>query len=166
MIKIISEQIARIVKSRRKLEKALNLKITNRGKEVTIVGKPEDEYIGQKVIDAINFGFLTSTALLIKKEENVFEILDIKDYTKRKDIKTIRGRLIGTKGKTLKTLTDLTNSHIEINANQIAIIAPPETIETVQNAITSIIHGAKQTHIYSMLAKHKIQEVGDLGLKE
>ena len=141
MIKILSEQIGRIIKSKKRLEEALNLKITNRGKEVSIVGSPEDEYIGQKVIDAINFGFLSSTALLIKTEENVFEILNIKKYTRRKDMKTVRGRLIGTGGRTLKTLTDLSNSHVELKDNQLGIIAPANNIEAIQNGIILIIQG-------------------------
>ena len=165
MIKILSEQIGRIIKSKKRLEETLNLKITNRGKEVSIVGSPEDEYIGQKVIDAINFGFLTSTALLIKTEENVFEILDIKSYTKRKDMKTIRGRLIGTGGRTLKTLTDLSNSHVELKDNQLGIIAPAENIEAIQNGIILIIQGSKQTNIYSFLEKNRPKPVEDLGLK-
>ncbi|MBT4257694.1 hypothetical protein HOD88_00730 [archaeon] len=165
MIKILSEQIGRIIKSKKRLEETLNLKITNRGKEVSIVGSPEDEYIGQKVIDAINFGFLTSTALLIKTEENVFEILDIKNYTKRKDMKTIRGRLIGTGGRTLKTLTDLSNSHVELKDNQLGIIAPAENIEAIQNGIILIIQGSKQTNIYSFLEKNRPKPVEDLGLK-
>ena len=166
MIKIISEQIARIIKSKKKLEKTLNLKITNRGKELTIQGKPEDEYLGQKVIDAINFGFLVSTALLIKTQDNLFEIIPIKDYTKRKNMKIIRARLIGTKGKTLKNLTSLTNSHIEINANEVGIIASPENLEITQNAIISIIQGAKHEHIYSFLTKNRAQTIQDFGLKK
>jgi ribosomal RNA assembly protein len=165
MLKILCSQIARIIKSKKKLEETLNLKLTNRGRELSIVGTPENEYVGQKVIDAINFGFLVSTALLIKTEDNVFEILDIKDHTRRKDMKTIRGRLIGTGGRTLKTITDVSNSHVEIKDNNIAIIAPGENIEAIQNGIISIIHGSKQTNIYAFLEKNRPKPIGDLGLK-
>ena len=65
---IISEKLPRIIKNKKKLEKILNIKITNRGKEVNIEGSPEDEYIAEKVIDAINFGFPFSYAVSIKKE--------------------------------------------------------------------------------------------------
>jgi len=37
--------------------------------------------------------------LLIKDEDFVFEIINIKDHTKRKDLERIRARIIGTKGK-------------------------------------------------------------------
>ena len=40
---------------------------------------------------------------------SLFEIINIKDYSKNKNLERIRGRLIGTQGKALKTLTDLTS---------------------------------------------------------
>src|SRR3989344_4151516 len=111
---IMSEKLPRILKNKERLEKELKVKIENRGKEISIIGKPEDEYIAEKVIDAINFGFIFSTAMLIKKEDFVFEILNIKDYTRRKDLTDVRARIIGKSGKTLKILKDLTDCHFEL----------------------------------------------------
>ena len=61
---ILVEKLPRIIKNKKKLEEKLNVKITNRGKEVTISGSPEDEYIAEKVIDALNLGFDFSVAIL------------------------------------------------------------------------------------------------------
>ena len=143
----------------------MNVRITNRGKEVSIKGKPEEEYIAEKVIDALNFGFPFSNAILIKEQNATFEILNIKDHTKRKDLGIIRARIIGTKGKTLKTLHDLTKCNFEIKDNFIGIIGEPEYIENAQDAIVSIIKGAKQSNVYNFLEKHQIKEPIDLGLK-
>ena len=68
MKKIISEKILRIIRNRKKLQKILDVEITNRGKEVFIEGKPEDEFIAEGVIEALNFGFPFSTAILIKEQ--------------------------------------------------------------------------------------------------
>ena len=65
---ILSEKLPRILKNKKRLEKKLNIKISNRGKEVQINGNPGDEYIAEKVIDALNFGFPFSTAISIKEE--------------------------------------------------------------------------------------------------
>ena len=165
MKKILSEKLPRITKNRRKLENALNVKITNRGKEVTIEGTPTDEYIAEKVIDAINFGFSLSSALLIKEEDSTFEVINIKDHTKRKDLASIRARLIGTQGKTLKTLHNLTNSSFEIKKNEVGIIAHAEDVEAAQNGVIAIIQGAKQANVYTFLEKSKHGEIDDLGLK-
>ena len=50
---IISEKLPRILKNKKFLENKLNVKITNRGKEVMIQGSPEEEYIAEKVIDCL-----------------------------------------------------------------------------------------------------------------
>lgn len=165
MKKILSEKLPRITRNRKRLENALDVKITNRGKEVTIEGSPVDEYAAEKVIEAINFGFSLSSALLIKEEDATFEIINIKDYTKRKDLASIRARLIGTQGKTLKTLHNLTNCSFELKDNEIGIIGRAEEIGNAQNGVIAIIQGAKQANIYTYLEKSKSGKIEDLGLK-
>jgi len=162
---IICEKLPRITKNKKKLEKILNVKITNRGKEVTIRGKPEEEYIAEKVVDALNFGFPFKIAILIKEEDFIFEIINIKDYTNRKDLERIRARLIGKKGKTLKTLNQLTKCYFELKDNYIGIIGFPEYIQNAQEAVVEIIRGAKQSNVYNFLEKHQVKPVFDLGLK-
>jgi len=165
MKKIICEKLTRIIKSKKRLEKILNVKITNRGKEVYVQGKPEDEYVAEKVIDALEFGFPFSTAIMIREHNCVFEIINIKDYTKRKDLVRIRARIIGTKGKTLQTLHHLTNCFFEIKDNSVGIIGAPEFIKNSQEALISIIRGSKQANVYSFLEKHQVRQIDDLGLK-
>ncbi len=108
MITIPSEDLSKIIKSKKKLERVLNVEIIIKCNEISIEGKPENEYLAEKVLDAINLGFPLSVALLIKKRDFLLEILNIKDYTHRKDLETIRARIIGAGGRTLKTLNNLT----------------------------------------------------------
>ncbi len=163
---IYSEKLPRILKSKKRLEEKLNIKITNRGKEVSVQGEPEDEYIAEKVLDALNFGFPFSDALLIKKEDFMFERINIKDHTKRKDLERIRARIIGRGGKTLKTLCNLTKCFFELKDNEIGIIGNPEHIKNAQEAVISIIKGSKQSNVYSFLEKHQTKPILDLGLKQ
>jgi len=163
---ILSEKLPRILKNKKRLEEKLNIKITNRGKEVKITGKPADEYIAEKVIDALNLGFPFSIAILIKEDDLLFEILNIKDYTTRKDLERVRARIIGKSGKTLKTLNKLTKCNFEIKDNQIGIIGAPEFIENAQESVISIVKGAKQSNVYAHLEKNQAKPVLDLGLKE
>jgi ribosomal RNA assembly protein len=166
-MKIIhSEKLPRILKNKKRLEKKLNIKITNKGKEVSIEGKPEDEYIAEKVIDAINFGFPFSDALMIKEEDLMFEIINIKNHTKRNDLERIRARIIGRGGKTLKTLCQLTKCYFELKDNEVGIIGQPDYMENAQEAIIHLIKGSKQSNVYSFLEKHQIKPLVDLGLKK
>jgi len=166
MKKIISERGGLILKNKIELEESLKVKITNRGKEIYLKGTPENEYFGEKVIDAINFGFSVQTSLLIKKEDLLFEIINIKANTTRKDLERIRGRIIGKEGKALKVLTSLTGCFFEMNDNQIGIIGSPDLIKNAQSACISIIKGSKHSNVYAHLEKNKPEPVYDLGLKE
>ncbi len=166
MKKILSEKLPRILKAKKILEKELNIKITNRGKEVYIKGEPEEEYIAEKVINAINFGFSIQTAILIERENLDFETINIKDYVKSHNFKRARGRIIGTKGKTLKTLSSLTNCYFEIKDNKVGIIGNLENIENAQKAIIFLSKGAQHSNVYSYLEKNQIKPILDLGLKE
>ena len=163
---LLLEKLPRILKNKEKLEKELKIKITNRGKEVSISGKPEDEYVAEKVIDALEFGFSFSDAMLIKKEDFILEILNIKDYTKRKDLERVRARIIGKGGKTLKVLCDLTNCHFELKDNFVGIIGEPEKIKNAQDAMISLIQGSKQSNVYARLEKLKPEPIVDLGLRK
>ena len=163
---LVSEDSSKVAKNKKRLERLLNVKIIIKGEEISVEGIAENEYIAEKVISAINFGFPVSVALLIKEEDFLFEILDIKKYTHRKDFKTIRARIIGKGGKTLKTLNNLTDCYFEIKNNEVGIIGSPELIKNAQDAIIFLIQGSKQTNVYSYLEKHHVKPVLDLGLKE
>ncbi len=165
MKKIFSEKVARIISKKKRLEKELNIKIKNKGKEVFIEGSSEEEYIAEKVIEALNFNFPFEIAMLIKNENFSFETLNIKDYTKRHDLKIIRARIIGKGGKTLKTLNELTKCYFELEDNHIGIIGDVEYIKNAEEAVIAIIKGAKQSNVYSFLEKHQQKPVVDLGLK-
>lgn len=166
MKKIISDKVGKIIREKNKLEEVLNVKISNRGKEIFIEGDPLDEYEAEKVLDAITFGFDIEIAVMIKEKELSLEILSIKDFTKRKDTKQVRARVIGTKGKTLKTLEELTDCFFEVRNNDVGIIGHPEKMKIAQEAVTSLIRGSKQSSVYKYLEKHRVIPVIDLGLKD
>ena len=129
MKKLILDKMMRVVKARSLLEKELSVKLDIRGREVTINGNAEEEYLAERVLEAINFGFEMDVALMMKEDDLIFEVLNIKDYTKRNDLERIRGRLIGTGGKTKQTLIQLTQCFIEYKENKVAIIGQAERIE-------------------------------------
>jgi len=166
MEKIFCEKFKRIIKNKNKLEKNLGINVTVKGEEVTIDGPAENEYVAEKVIEALDFGFPFSVALLIKEEDFIFEALNIKNYTKRKDLAAVRARIIGKEGRTLKTLNGLTKCYFEVKDNSVGIIGEPERIRYSNEAIISLARGAKHSNVYSFLEKHQIKPVFDLGLKE
>jgi len=166
MKKILSEKPIRIIKAKEDLKRITGVDIDNRGKEIYLEGKPEDEFIAEKIVDALDFGFPFTSAVMIKQENFHFEILNIKDYTPRRDLETVRGRIIGKDGRTLKTLSTLSNCFFEIKGNQIGIIAPIEHIKSARESIISLIRGSKQANVYRCLEKTNLKSIEDLGIKK
>jgi len=165
MIKLIVDKIPRIIKLRKKLAEKLGVNITNNGKEISIEGEPEKEYIAEKVIQALDFGFPYAAAILIQEQDFIFEIINIKDYTKRYDKEVVRGRIIGKGGKTLKTLSSLTQCYFELKDNRVGIVCDADNFEVPQQAVISLIQGSKTSNVYKTLERNRPKPVFDLGLK-
>jgi len=144
-----SEYIKKILQNKKKLEKELEVKITNKGKLVFINGKPDKEYTAMQIMDAINLGFSVEKVLLLKQENIILQSIHIKDITKRHDLERVRARIIGTQGRTLKTLNNLTNCEFSVKDNEIGIIGDTESIEEAIQSVTSLIQGSKQSNVYT-----------------
>lgn len=166
MKKEIYEKAKRISKLRPYIEKELGVKIKISGREIIIEGDAEKEYLAEQVLDAINLGFEYEVALFLTQEDFMLEIINIKDHTKRVDLKTIRSRIIGRSRKALDTLENLTKCNFSLYENQIGIIGPAETIHLGKEAIILLIKGTKHGNVYAHLEKNQYTPVIDLGLKK
>lgn len=166
MKKIIVDKLPRIIKNKERLEKELDITIETRGREVYISGEPEAEYIAEKVIEALDFGFPFSNALKIKEEDSMFEIMNIKDCAHQKDFERVRGRIIGKGGKALKTISNLGECYIELSGNKLGIIGSADNIRSVEEACRLLIKGSKHANVYAYMEKHHPEPIIDLGLKE
>jgi len=163
---LICQQFLRIIRNKKVLEEKLGVKIINRGKEITVKGKPEDEYIAEAVINALEFKFPFSVAMRIKEQGHLFEIINIKNHTTKKNLKSVRARIIGKHGKVLKTLSNLTECAFELKDNFVGIVGDPEHMKNAQESLIFLIKGSKHSNVYKHLEKHQIKPVIDLGLKE
>jgi len=155
MQEIYVENLKELIRAKNKLVKALKVKITNKGKNIFIEGNAENEFITIEILKAVNTGFSIDTALLIKEDNANLQILNIKDLTKRHDLERVRARIIGTHGKTLKTLQNLTNCNFSLHNNQIGIIGDAKEIEDAIQSIKSLVQGSKQGNVYGRLERHR-----------
>ena len=131
-----------------------------------ISGEELNEYIFLRVFEAIEMGFSISDALLLSNEHYIFEKINIKDVSRRKDLSQVRARVIGTFGKTLKTMCGLSNCEIVLHDNLVGVIGKADDIEFALTAMKSLIRGSKQANVYSYLEKSKKLEkgIGDLDI--
>ncbi|MBM3232043.1 hypothetical protein FJZ21_01540 [Candidatus Pacearchaeota archaeon] len=160
MINIEISRKREILRNKEKLEQKLNCKIKITDKTITIDTEPFNEYEAQRVFDAINLGFSVEKSLLVLDEENDFIKINIKDYANTKNLEVVRSRLIGTHGKTKKTVEEITKCNISIHDNLVGIIGPAEVTESALTAVTNIIKGTKQANAYKYLERINTQKKG------
>lgn len=153
MLKIPSSRIAEIKKKKNILEKKLNAQITIKEKFIELQAPPIEEYEASMIFDAINLGFSIETALSLLEEGMVFEKINIKNHTRRKDLGIVRGRIIGTHGKTKNTLEEISGCKIKVRDNEVGIIGSGESIPDVITAVTNVLRGSKQVNAYKYLER-------------
>lgn len=134
------------------LEKKLNVSLKIVGKRVYIEGESFDEYDALNVFEAIAFGFSVVKALLLKDDDVIFRKVHIKSHTKR-NLKDVRARLIGTKGKARRTMSEISGCEIIVGESEVGIIGDAEDVEQVERAVIHLIEGAKQSNMYKFLER-------------
>ena len=157
---IAVQNMRRIKKAVPEIEDKVKVKIGfGRGK-VSIRGGGLDEYIVEQIIRAVDFGFHIGDALLLIRKDFVLESIDIKSHTPRKNLRDVRARLIGRKGKAKKTIENLTGSVIVIQNNKVGIIVDSEHLETVVQGIELLIQGAKHGNVFAYIEKQNVSRRG------
>lgn len=132
--------------------------------------EPEDPLKGMRakeVIQAIARGFSPEKALrLLDDEFLVFESIDLSNIIKtEKDLKRIKGRIIGRDGKTREIFEDLTNVRISVYGKTVCLIGYPEQNAAAHAGIEMLIKGSAHGPVYKFLEKKKSElKRAELGL--
>jgi ribosomal RNA assembly protein len=81
----------------------------------------------------------------------------------------VKARIIGTEGKTKRTIESLGECYIIVKDSIVYLLAPADKVEYITTAITNLIKGSKQSNVYKFLeernAQEKINLNEDLGIK-
>ena len=152
-----------------KIEEKIKIKLSLNKKVLTIRGTELNEYITEKIIQAIDFGFEPEDALLLRNENFLLEFVNIKEHTHRHHLEDIRSRVIGRNGKAKRTIEELTGAVLHINENSVGIIVDAEHVEQTIQAIISLVQGSKHSNVFAYLEKQNAKlrhlDTEDLGLK-
>lgn len=145
------------------------IKVDSNYGEITIDDRDSDMFMAMKAknfIEAIGEGFSPERAWKIFNENMYFEIIDIKDFTGKKEnrIRVLKARIIGRNGKTRKIIEELSGAEISISSHTIAIIGDYFQLETAKHAIEMLLRGSKHATIYSYLEKRR-REMKYMGLE-
>ena len=159
MLKIfITGNIRKAIKDKKEyLESQLDIKTIVQGRYLLFESEKDaySEYIAEKVFTAISMGFELDTALSLSNQNFILETIDIKRAIKGSRYKDAVSRVIGSKGKIIKSLSELTECVILVRDNIIGIIGETINVSIAVHALNSIVRGAPYSHAVKFIQENK-----------
>ncbi len=130
--------------------------------DVTITG--EDAlllYITKDVVRAIARGFNPKIALLLLKTDYALEIIDMKEIAGKNQntMERLKGRVIGTSGKSRQEIEHLTDTHISVYGKTIGIIGEVMQTSLAREAIAMLLSGSMHKTVYHYLERKRKEMV-------
>ncbi|MCD6403447.1 MAG: RNA-processing protein [Candidatus Aenigmarchaeota archaeon] len=162
VVKIPKQRIRLLRKDNEKLKKHFE-KITS----VTLEFGEEDEVWFEtddpikamnikQVLIAFGRGFDLDDALNLLDDSYGLEIINITDYVgkSKSRLVTMRGRIIGTDGKTKRTIENAANVKLAIYGKTVSILGRWEDIPKARRAIEMLLEGKMHSTVYRWLETH------------
>ena len=104
------------------------------------------------VFQAFGRGFDFDDALNLLDEEFSLEIIDLSAYSKSRDrLMTLKGRIIGTEGRSKNIIEKKTETKIAIYGKTVAIIGRFQDVAKAREAIELILSGKKHGTVFRFL---------------
>ena len=159
-LKIPKDRVAVLIGKKGEVKKEIEsatktkLNIDSKEGDVLISGKDAlNLYTTREIVKAIARGFNPEIAKLLLKPDYAFELISLNDYTgkNKSDEKRIKGRLIGSEGKSRKTVEELSETYICVYGKTVGMIGRVENVSIARKAVESIIRGSPNSKVYRWL---------------
>jgi ribosomal RNA assembly protein len=124
---------------------------------VSIDGEPFDEWVALDVVRAIGRGFSPEKALLLTQENMCLELINLEDALgeSEKIISRVKGRIIGTEGKSRKRIEELTKCYISVYGKTVGIIGSLEDAHDARDALLKLISGSPHSSVFRRLEQQR-----------
>ncbi|MDP2906722.1 MAG: KH domain-containing protein [Nanoarchaeota archaeon] len=163
-IKIPKNRVAVLIGKKgfvkRNIQRLTNTRLIIDSKEGDVTIESEDSFAAyntQNIIKAIGRGFNPNIALMLINENYSLEVLDITEFTGKSDknIKRIKARIIGTKGKAWKMIERLTGCYLSVYGKTVSIIGLVENVVLARQAVEDLLKGAPHGNAYKYVQDKK-----------
>jgi ribosomal RNA assembly protein len=110
-----------------------------------------------EIVSAIAKGFSPERAYRLLGEEEVLQLVDLRDYAGKSanSLSRIKGRIIGEAGKSRKTIEDISGAFISVYGHTVGLIGTFEEIKLATEAVTMLSKGRSHASVYNMLQEAK-----------
>ncbi len=175
-IKVPKERVAVVIGKKgavkEEIEKrtGVHIYIDSKDGDISIdESEAEDVMGGMKafnIIRAVGRGFSPEKAMRLMDDDVFLEVIDMREFTgkKKNSVRRIRGRIIGTKGKTRRLIEELSGAEVSVYGNTVSIIGDFLEMDIAKNAVTMLLSGSEHSTVYRYLERRrrdiKIAEMG------
>ena len=119
------------------------------------------------VVRAIGRGFSPDHAIRLFQDDTYLDILDLTEYVGKaqKDLERVRARIIGTNGKTRRSIEEACGVEVSILGKTVSVIGEVNEVALAREAIEMLLNGAAHGTVYKFLErKRKELRLHDMGL--
>ncbi len=150
-------------KTKSRLEEltGIRLVIDSKSGEVTIdesqAKDPTHSLKVRDVVTAIGRGFSEERAFDLLDDDTYLLVFDIKDSAgdSKKRIAQVKGRLIGSEGKTRRLIEELAGVEISVYGHTVAIIGEAFHLNVAKQAVEMLLGGSEHRTVYRFLERKR-----------
>jgi len=162
-LKIPKERVAVLIgKSglvKKQLEEQTKTSISVDSKEGDVFIKGKDAlslFALREVVKAVGRGFNPETAQLLLRQDYTLEIIELSDFVKSKEqMLRIKGRVIGTEGKSRRVIEDLSECDVCVYGKTVSIIGRIEKMALARKSVEMLLSGSTHATVYKWLEKER-----------
>jgi ribosomal RNA assembly protein len=144
---------------------SVELQIDSDSGDVTITmsknaADPSMLFKAKDVVTALGRGFSPEHAFrLVRDEDAILDVIDLRTVFGKSDenIKRVKGRIIGTNGKTRRLIEELTDTDVAVFGHTISIIGTIEQVQPAREAIEMLVKGSMHTTVYRVLHRKRVE---------
>jgi ribosomal RNA assembly protein len=131
--------------------------------ELTLVSEEGDAASllkARDVVNAIGRGFSPDRAFVLRDEDVILDIIDLREIFGRNEdtISRIKGRVIGRRGKTRNLIEELTKTDVSVYGHTISLIGDYDSISTAREATMMFLEGKQHSTVYKFLRQRRHEE--------
>jgi len=110
-----------------------------------------------EVIKAIGRGMAPSKAIKLLNDDHFFELVDLRNHVGKRanQLRRIKARIIGTKGKMRRVLEMNTQTEISVYGSTIVIVGREDTIGLARQAIERLADGAEHSTVVKLIERER-----------
>jgi ribosomal RNA assembly protein len=118
------------------------------------------------IVRAIGRGFAPQKAFRLLQDDVYFDLVKLTDWVgdNRNRQETVRGRIIGSGGRTREAIETFTGVNVAIHGKTVGLIGEMQEVEAAREAVEMLVEGASHNAVYNFLEEKRrelrLEEIG------